>query len=180
VTSPDVSVARMWGHMAPSLTAADGAVYQRPLLYAELSSTDNTASKQETNETWAVFHGPASEGANPARCAAGYYPAVEALDSLYSKYPSRTINTAQGWPVYYSYWSGSNSTSFSSGAKLDFYYAVDLADGSRRSENSATSTAWQYQICATTPLPQATQITLTSPQAMDDAIQAVKAKNSES
>ncbi|WP_234932470.1 adhesion domain-containing protein, partial [Salmonella enterica] len=40
-------------------------------------------------------------------CAAGYYPAVEALDSLYSKYPSRTINTAQGWPVYYSYWSGS-------------------------------------------------------------------------
>ncbi|SQJ16928.1 outer membrane protein RatA [Salmonella enterica subsp. enterica] len=31
VTSPDVSVARMWGHMAPSLTAADGAVYQRPL-----------------------------------------------------------------------------------------------------------------------------------------------------
>lgn len=180
VTSPDVSVARMWGHMAPSLTAADGAVYQRPLLYAELSSTDNTASKQETNETWAVFHGPASEGANPARCAAGYYPAVEALDSLYSKYPSRTINTTQGWPVYYSYWSGSNSTSFSSGAKLDFYYAVDLADGSRRSENSATSTAWQYQICATTPLPQATQITLTSPQAMDDAIQAVKAKNSES
>ncbi|MGQ2248729.1 adhesion domain-containing protein [Salmonella enterica] len=179
-TSPDVSVARMWGHMAPSLTAADGAVYQRPLLYAELSSTDNTASKQETNEAWAVFHGPASEGANPARCAAGYYPAVEALDSLYSKYPSRTINTAQGWPVYYSYWSGSNSTSFSSGAKLDFYYAVDLADGSRRSENSATSTAWQYQICATTPLPQATQITLTSPQAMDDAIQAVKAKNSES
>lgn len=166
--------------MAPSLTAADGAVYQRPLLYAELSSTDNTASKQETNETWAVFHGPASEGANPARCAAGYYPAVEALDSLYSKYPSRTINTAQGWPVYYSYWSGSNSTSFSSGAKLDFYYAVDLADGSRRSENSATSTAWQYQICATTSLPQATQITLTSPQAMDDAIQAVKAKNSES
>ncbi|MDI5448878.1 hypothetical protein MJL27_25745, partial [Salmonella enterica subsp. enterica serovar Anatum] len=42
------------------------------------------------------------------------------------------INTAQGWPVYYSYWSGSNSTSFSSGAKVDFYYAVDLADGSRR------------------------------------------------
>ncbi|EDF6042967.1 exotoxin [Salmonella enterica] len=180
VTSPDVSVARMWGHMAPSLTAADGAVYQRPLLYAELASTDNTTSKQETNETWAVFHGPASEGANPARCAAGYYPAVEALDSLYSKYPSRTINTAQGWPVYYSYWSGSNSTSFSSGAKLDFYYAVDLADGSRRSESSSPSTAWQYQICATTPLPQATLITLTSPQAMDDAIQAVKAKNSES
>ncbi|EBV2939840.1 hypothetical protein DOA88_00475 [Salmonella enterica subsp. enterica serovar Woodhull] len=180
VTSPDVSVARMWGHMAPSLTAADGAVYQRPLLYAELASTDNTTSKQETNETWAIFHGPANTGANSARCAAGYYPAVEALDSLYSKYPNRTINTAQGWPVYYSYWSGSNSTSLSSGAKVDFYYVVDLADGSRRSENSSPNSVWQYQICARTPIPQATQITLTSPQAMDDAIQAVKAKNSES
>ncbi|EEM7817350.1 exotoxin [Salmonella enterica subsp. enterica serovar Durham] len=179
-TSPDVSVARMWGHMAPSLTAADGAVYQRPLLYAELASTDNTTSKQETNETWAIFHGPANTGANSARCAAGYYPAVEALDSLYSKYPNRTINTAQGWPVYYSYWSGSNSTSLSSGAKVDFYYVVDLADGSRRSENSSPNSVWQYQICARTPIPQATQITLTSPQAMDDAIQAVKAKNSES
>ncbi|VEA34374.1 putative exported protein [Salmonella enterica subsp. enterica] len=38
VTSPDVSVARMWGHMAPSLTAADGAVYKRPSLYDELAS----------------------------------------------------------------------------------------------------------------------------------------------
>ncbi len=100
--------------------------------------------------------------ANSARCAAGYYPAVEALDSLYSKYPNRTINTVEGWPVYYSYWSGSNSTSLSSGAKLDFYYVVDLADGSRRSENSSPSSVWQYQICAGTPIPQATQITLTS------------------
>ncbi|MCE9493674.1 DUF823/DUF824 repeat adhesin RatB [Salmonella enterica] len=99
VTSPDVSVARMWGHMAPSLTAADGAVYQRPLLYAELSSTDNTASKQETNETWAVFHGPASEGANPARCAAGYYPAVEALDTLYQAHSGNAMETTYGWPT---------------------------------------------------------------------------------
>lgn len=181
ITSPDSDKASMYGHMIESATATlNGITYTftRPKLAAEASGADSRVD--DTNETWAVFHGPASEGANPARCAAGYYPAVEALDSLYSKYPSRTINTAQGWPVYYSYWSGSNSTSFSSGAKLDFYYAVDLADGSRRSENSATSTAWQYQICATTPLPQATQITLTSPQAMDDAIQAVKAKNSES
>ncbi|MDI4740287.1 efflux RND transporter permease subunit, partial [Salmonella enterica subsp. enterica serovar Kentucky] len=42
-----------------------------------------------------------------------------------------------------SYWSGSNSTSLSSGAKLDFYYVVDLADGSRRSENSSPSSVWQ-------------------------------------
>ncbi len=181
ITSPDSDKASMYGHMVESTTATlNGITYTftRPKLLAEASGADK--SVVDTNETWAVFHGPASEGANPARCAAGYYPAVEALDSLYSKYPNRTINTAQGWPVYYSYWSGSNSTSLSSGAKVDFYYAVDLADGSRRSENSSPSIAWQYQICARTPIPQATQITLTSPQAMDDSIQAVKAKNSES
>lgn len=50
----------------------------------------------------------------------------------------------------------------------------------RVGQKAARPALRQYQICATTPLPQATLITLTSPQAMDDAIQAVKAKNSES
>ncbi|WP_235597189.1 adhesion domain-containing protein, partial [Salmonella enterica] len=96
VTSPDVDVARMWGHMAPSLTAADGAVYQRPLLDAELSSASNIIHYQEDNEEWAAFYGPGSTKTNPASCATGYFPSVEALDSLYSKYPNRTIKTAQG------------------------------------------------------------------------------------
>ncbi|WP_405123281.1 adhesion domain-containing protein [Salmonella enterica] len=181
VTSPDVSVARMWGHMAPSLTAADGAVYQRPLLYAELSSKTGAAEYPEDNERWVVFYGPnTTKTVSPEACSKGYYPAVEALDSLYSKYPSRTINTAQGWPVYYSYWSGTNAGTITPGAPPYDYYTVDLNDDAHRKVPNISDSDRQYQICATTPLPQATQITLTSPQAMDDAIQAVKAKNSES
>ncbi|EHF8157375.1 hypothetical protein J3N46_001538 [Salmonella enterica] len=179
VTSPDVDVARMWGHMAPSLTAADGAVYQRPLLDAELSSASNIIHYQEDNEKWAAFYGPGSTKTNPASCATGYFPSVEALDSLYSKYPNRTIKTAQGWPIDRSYWSGSAGKSFSS-APPNTYYIVDLDDDAHRTITNSSINDTQYQICATTPLPQATQITLTSPQATDEAIQAVKAKNSES
>ncbi len=51
ITSPDVDVARMWGHMLPSLTAADGAEYQRPQLYAELA-TVRAAQYTEDNEIW--------------------------------------------------------------------------------------------------------------------------------
>ncbi len=181
VTSPDVSVARMWGHMAPSLTAADGAVYQRPLLYAELSSKTGAAEYPEDNERWVVFYGPnTTKTVSPEACSKGYYPAVEALDSLYSKYPSRTINTAQGWPVYYSYWSGTNAGTITPGAPPYDYYTVDLNDDAHRKVPNISDSDRQYQICAATPQPLAGRITLTSPQAMDDAIQAVKAKNSES
>lgn len=60
ITSPDSDKAQMWGHMAESLTAVDGAVYPRPLLYKELSSTSNTAQFSEDNEYWAGFYGPGS------------------------------------------------------------------------------------------------------------------------
>lgn len=180
ITSPDVDVARMWGHMLPSLTAADGAEYQRPQLYAELANQASAAQYTEDNEIWAGLYGPDSSKTDPAvNCAAGYFPSVEALDSLYSKYPNRTIKTAQGWPINRSYWSGSSSGSLT-GGKPRSYYIVDLDDDSRRGVVNDGVNDRQYQICATTPKTQATQITLTSTLATDDTIQAVKAKNSES
>ncbi|MGK4724913.1 adhesion domain-containing protein, partial [Salmonella enterica] len=63
--------------------------------------------------------------------AAGYFPSVEALDSHYSKYPNRTIKTAQGRPINRSYWSGSSSGSLT-GGKPRSYYIVDQDDDSRR------------------------------------------------
>lgn len=86
ITSPDVDAARMWGHMSPSLTAEDGTVYQRPLLYDETNKS-NVVSYLEDNETWAGFFGPTTTKTNPANCASGYYPALASLDSLYRKYP---------------------------------------------------------------------------------------------
>ncbi|MBU5885540.1 hypothetical protein JVW21_20705, partial [Vibrio cholerae O1] len=47
--------------------------------------------------------------------------AIDALDALYRQYPDRSIKTAQGWPIDYSYWSGSYVSKFSSEAPIDFY-----------------------------------------------------------
>ncbi|ECD9608981.1 hypothetical protein FNZ18_06260 [Salmonella enterica subsp. salamae] len=178
ITSPDSDKANMWGHMLESLTAADGTVYQRPVLYTELSSTSNVAQYEEDNEYWVGFFGPNYGENNPASCASGYYPSVAMLDSLYSKYPNRTIKTAQGWPIDHSYWSGDIVSSFGT-TQLTNYYIVDLDDDSRQAMNSGYSNGMQYQICTKTPQPQAAQIVLSTVQAKDAGSQAVKVKNSE-
>ncbi|EAO2687930.1 hypothetical protein E2X65_22885 [Salmonella enterica] len=178
ITSPDSDKANMWGHMLESLTAADGAVYQRPLLYTELSDTINLASYTEDNEQWAGFFGPDAPKSNPANCASGHYPTVAMLDSLYSKYPNRTIKTTQGWPVDHSYWSGNLVSSFST-AQLINYYIVDLDDDSRQTMSNSYTNGMQYQICSKTPQPEATQIVLSSELGIDAGAQAVKAKSSE-
>lgn len=179
ITSPDVSVARMWGHMAPSLTASDGTVFQRPLLYKELTSTTNSATYTEDNESWAAFYGPNSGKTNPATCAVGYFPSADALDSLYGKYSNRTIKTTQGWPINRSYWSGTSAGSLSVSTP-DTYYTVDLDDGAHRAVNNRSTNDMQYQICSSTPMQMATQIMLTSTLPADGTASAIKVKNSES
>ncbi|HCA3310743.1 TPA: hypothetical protein MOX14_004852, partial [Salmonella enterica subsp. enterica serovar Typhi] len=181
VTSPDVSVARMWGHMTPSLTAADSAVYKRPLLYDELASKTGAAEYPEDNERWVVFYGPnTTKTVSPEACSKGYFPSVEQLDSLYSKYPNGAIKTAQGWPIIRSYWSGTNAGTITPGAPPYDYYTVDLNDDAHRKVPNISDSDRQYQICAATPQPLAGRITLTSTLATDSDIQAVKAKNSDS
>ncbi len=175
VTSPDTDKAALWGHMADTLTAADGESYHRPQLYAELSNASNMVSYTEDNEAWARFYGPDGRKNNAEMCAAGYYPTVDGLDSLYRQYPGRSIKTAQGWPIDYSYWSGSYVSKFSSEAPNNFY-AVDLDDGSRHSVSATDSSAMQYQICRSTGANVATTIALTSPRAIDETAKAVKAK----
>ncbi|WP_171923115.1 adhesion domain-containing protein [Salmonella bongori] len=178
ITSPDSDKAHMWGHMPPSLTAADGSQYQRPLLYDELSSTTNAITFTEDHESWAGFYGPNSENPHPDACGNGYYPTADDLDSLYSKYPGQAIKTAQGWPVYRSYWSGTSASKLSTSEPYS-YVAVDLSDGAHRSLSNRATSDMQYQICRATPTAQATQITLTSTLATDTIAQAVKVKNSE-
>ncbi|TKU08192.1 hypothetical protein FDW86_09800 [Citrobacter sp. wls828] len=172
VTSPDSDKAALWGHMTDTLTAADGTSYHRPLLYAELSSTSNVTSYTEDNEAWAGFYGPDSGKSNPDSCAQGYYPTVSSLDSLYSKFPNRTIKTEQGWPIDRSYWSGTYSSSFST-EKFSRYSAVDLDDGSHQTLSATDANGRQYQICSDTQTAQATLITFTSTLPQNDEIDKV-------
>ncbi|EPC2361039.1 TPA: DUF823 domain-containing adhesin [Citrobacter freundii] len=175
VTSPDSDKATLWGHMTDTLTAADGTNYHRPQLYGELSSTNNVTSYTEDNEVWAGFYGPDSGKSNPDSCAKGYYPTVSSLDSLYSKYPDRSIKTVQGWPIDRSYWSGTYSSSFST-ETFSRYSAVDLDDGSHQTLSATDANGRQYQICSDTQTAQAVLITLTSTLTQDATAQAVKVK----
>lgn len=180
VTSPDVSVARMWGHMAETLQAKDGTVFHRPQLRDELSSTANTYTRTEDNEVWATFYGPESSKSNPANCK--YHPSVEALDALYRTYPERTIKTEKGWPIDQSYWSGSNAVSGKYGTTEPkyYFYGVDLEDDSRRVLRTDSQNYVQFQTCVDTPMVKATRIELSSSSAEDSVTQAIKVKNSES
>lgn len=135
-------------------------------------------SYTEDNEAWSRFYGPDGRKNNAEMCAAGYYPAIDALDALYRQYPDRSIKTAQGWPIDYSYWSGSYVSKFSSEAPIDFY-VVDLDDGSHHSVSATDTSAMQYQICTSTGAAQATMIALTSTVAIDKTAQAVKVKTGE-
>ncbi len=64
VTSPDVTQARMWGHMQGVVEA--GNIYKRPLLAEE--AAQDTGSEFENNEYWATFN---SVTAATNQCGAG-------------------------------------------------------------------------------------------------------------
>lgn len=173
-TSPDVSVAKMWGHMTESLTAGNGRVIQRPRLLDELSQKENTSSTTEDNETWARFYGPHAPKQNPNNCAQGYYPSRDDLTSLYDAYPGRMIKDVHGWPVNRSYWTGSLPPAVAPTANS--LYIVDLDDGGLSTASNGSANNMQYQVCASSAAPLGALITL---QAADIGGQTVKVKRDE-
>lgn len=95
VSSPDSDKAAMWGHMPETVTAANGAVFKRPLLLAEIASGVTAGSVTENNEARGTvdFHSISTA------CGAAYVPTLADLRSLYSGWPSGAMNTQQGWPL---------------------------------------------------------------------------------
>lgn len=51
VTSPDSPKSNFWGHMAETVTASDGSVYKRPLLFGELTNNYARYSTFENGES---------------------------------------------------------------------------------------------------------------------------------
>ncbi|MKL98694.1 hypothetical protein D6S11_01910 [Salmonella enterica subsp. enterica] len=92
VTSPDVTQARMWGHMQGVVTA--GNIYKRPLLAEE--AAQDTGSEFENNEYWATFD---SVTAATNQCGTGQVPGQLLLDTLYEAHSGNTMATTYGWPT---------------------------------------------------------------------------------
>lgn len=174
LTSPDVSVANMWGHMAETVTAADGTVFVRPKIQAELSNTTGVHVKKINNETWIMPTVQERERSGTAACEAARWPTSEQLISLYNRHPNGTMMAETGWPVEssgYAWWvvdpmcdtSGTNRC-----ATVDLYNGQYQTDSRNRA----------LQACLLNPNASVSTVTLTS-TAFDSTAQAAKAKKGE-
>lgn len=175
VTSPDSDKAKMWGHMPETVTAADGAVFKRPLLVKELSSTSGRTAIAEENEDWAQFTQTQAISTSSNGCGSEYVPSQAGLESLYEANRGNAMKTVQGWPVASSYLS---STTGSSSLEQRDFKAVNLSSGTSSIIPSATK---ELLTCQTTPIVKASQIVLEAadPAKFDSTNNVVKAKKGE-
>ncbi|EBY9769812.1 hypothetical protein D5W60_18330 [Salmonella enterica subsp. enterica serovar Corvallis] len=155
VTSPDSDKAKMWGHMPETTTAANGEVFKRPLLSAEIASGVTHGDNTENNEAWGIVD---FEVVNDA-CGAGYVPTLADMQSLYDTWPGGAMNTQRGWPL-----DGKNfqdsTADLSRSTENRYVKSINLRDG------GIGSLLWNeklYFVCLQNAHPAATQITLTSP-----------------
>lgn len=176
VTSPDSPKANFWGHMAETVTASDGSVYKRPLLFGELTNNYARYSTFENGESWARFTSTQSADTSMNGCGTDYMPTLDGLKSLYDANSGNAMNTVQGWPVNSSYLTNTPSDT-QTGSR--YYNAVQLNSGAVSQIVSTAVVA--LQTCRTTPLATASQITLEAADpaqfvSIDSTLSAVKAK----
>ncbi|EKO2207423.1 hypothetical protein PZT25_004810, partial [Salmonella enterica] len=147
------------GHMPETVAAANGEVFKRPLLSAEIASGITHGSNTENNETWGSVNFEVAKDA----CGAGFVPSLADLQSLYDAWPGGAMNTQQGWPLDGKNYQDSTAD-LSRSTENRYVKAINLRDG------GIGSLLWDeklYFVCLQNAHPVATQITLTSPQYND-------------
>lgn len=169
-SSPDSDKAAYWGHMPETLTAADGAVFKRPLLFKELQKTSGFSSGTVNDEKWARFTYTQAQTSSANGCGNSYIPEKSSLDSLYGAYPNGGISAVQGWPTDVNYWSG---TADSSSGSSRYYKTVNLTNDTSSGE---VPTQARLLTCLSKAKPAVQQIELSSTQYVDilDAAKAQK------
>ncbi|EFN8086254.1 RatA-like protein [Escherichia coli] len=170
-TSPDSDKAKMWGHMAETVTATDGTVFKRPRLLKEWSTQ---SSLTEDNEVWGLYNISDAKSTSDG-CGANYVPAQVGLESLFDNNRSNAMKTVQGWPVNTHYLSSTSSTDSLSQHN---YKAVDLGNGT---STSISASERKLLTCQTTEVLQASQILLDAadPTTFDSTNNVVKVKKGE-
>lgn len=163
ITSPDAALATYWGHMPDTVTAENGAVFERPKLWKELPSTSGVSQITSSNEVWPVFNATQRADSSYSPCEEARRPLSDDLEALYTRYPGNTITAQIGWPTQYAWWAVDN---WEGGSNPQ---AVSLVNGSRGQYNPA------HQACLVNPRASVSSVTLTS-TALDDATQAATVK----
>lgn len=175
ITSPDVSVANMWGHMAETETAADGTVFVRPKLKAELTNTSGVHVKDLNSEDWLAPTVQERERSGTAACEAARWPTSDQLISLYNRHPNGTMMADTGWPVEssgYAWWAADPMCDTSGTNRCA---TVDLYNGQYQANNRNRA----LQACLLNPNVSVSGVTLTS-TAFDSTVLAAKVKKGES
>ncbi|EDW6543296.1 RatA-like protein [Salmonella enterica subsp. enterica] len=184
VTSPNTTKARMWGHMPETLTAG-GLTFKRPIVKAELGRATGRSFQDSDNESWVLFDWSKaiSNTIYDNGCGIDYIPTKTSLQALYSAYPGKAINTAQGWPILNNkYYSSTASTSFATERR---YATVDLGNGTEGSvrKDGTTTGDMAYLTCQTTKDPVSKQIVLAydpaHPEQWNSGNAAIKVKRGE-
>lgn len=150
ITSPDAALATYWGHMPDTVTAENGAVFERPKLWKELPSNTGISQVTNSNEVWPVFNATQRADSNLSPCEAARRPLSDDLEALYTRYPGNTITAQIGWPTQYAWWAVDN---WEGGSNPQ---AVSLVNGSRGQYNPA------HQACLVNPRASVSSVTLTS------------------
>ncbi|WP_442980266.1 adhesion domain-containing protein, partial [Salmonella enterica] len=146
-TSPDTAKAKMWGHMADTITVGDWT-FERPKLADEVSNPLRT--QDESNETWTrVAHTDAAGNPDAGGCAANRLPRIDQLEALYNANSGGKINGIQGWPVYLNYW----SSTFQSASTWKW---IALKDGNVSAGN--TDSIYVSCLASDNPVPAAITI----------------------
>ncbi|TGB85884.1 RatA-like protein [Escherichia sp. E3659] len=178
ITSPDVSVANMWGHMPETVTAADGTVFVRPKIKAELSNASSVTTKEVVNENWGTPTVQERQTSGIAQCEAARWPTSDQAISLYNRYPNGTMQAQTGWPVLsgsYLWWVVDDTCEIRGIDGSERCDAVDLYTGKLDPNNRNRA----YQMCLLNPNASVSAVTLTS-TAFDATTQAAKVKKGES
>ncbi|TLI83109.1 RatA-like protein [Escherichia sp. E2562] len=168
-TSPDVSVAQMWGHMDDSITVGT-MTFNRPKLIQEVSG--GRSPQVENNESWVRVTQADIENNAAGGCEKNKVPRKNQLAALYSGNTNNAIQTVHGWPTQLQeYWSSTPVD------KVPHFAAVWLNNGNVQSN----VTPPVYISCLTTANTVANSITLeiVDPAQWNSSLNAAKLKKGE-
>ncbi|HCS6551527.1 TPA: RatA [Escherichia coli] len=168
ITSPDSTLANMWGHMSETFKASNGIVFKRPRLATEVQNPFK--SVLESNESWVLVRNNHLETAVEKRggCGPGgslNVPTQQNLNSLIDAYPDG-VKAKTGLPVSANYHS---KTSDSAVVSSRNFLMVNLSNRSTTSDQfvpDPVTVNGFLVMCQQTTNPKITKYKLINPSDM--------------
>ncbi|CAD7561678.1 RatA homolog [Citrobacter europaeus] len=134
ITSPNSAKANYWGHMPETATTSDGVIFSRPLLAAEVSSSNT--SYGANGELWSSVSASNLDKTGITGCDAQRQPLYSQLLTLYNDNQNGAVGTLYGWPItgVDNYWWAVDQDEATHARQ-----ALNLSNGQKRTTTSTSS-----------------------------------------